>query len=157
MISLIVAIDKNLLIGNIVGLPWYIPEDLKYFRDVTRGQTVVMGRKTYQSIGRLLPNRKNVILTKSSLKVDGALVISDLEAYLKTVGDENVFIIGGAEVYRLARPFVQRLYITHIDNEYEGDVYFPKEYFDGVFSLVSSNIITSERGIKLNFAIYERA
>lgn len=157
MISLIVALDNNHLIGNSKGLPWYIPEDLKYFRDVTRGKTVIMGRKTHESIGRLLPNRTNVIVTRQTLEIKGAIIINDLESYLKTVtSDEEVFIIGGAEIYRLALPYVKRLYITHIDAEFTGDTYFPSEYFDAKLTLINENSIMSERGIKLTFAIYEK-
>lgn len=158
MISLIVAIDKNRLIGDSNGLPWYIPEDLKYFRDTTIGKTIVMGRKTYQSIGRLLPHRQNIIVSRQNLNIEGALIVNNFGEYLKNIADEQeIFIIGGAEIYREALPYVSKLYITHVDAEYEGDTYFPHEYFEKELRVISKSEITSERGVKLTFAIYQVA
>lgn len=152
MISLIVAIDKNHLIGNSQGMPWYIKEDLAYFREVTRGKTVIMGRKTFQTIGRPLPNRHNVVLTRHTLEIEGVEVIHDLETYLKNVKQQDeLFIIGGAEIYRLAYPYVQTLYVTHIEAEFKGDVYFPSHYFDGTFEQVDSRPLLTSEGINLKF------
>jgi len=157
MINLIVAVDQNLLIGNSLGMPWHISEDLKYFREVTRGKTVVMGRKTYESIGRPLPNRTNVVLTRQAIKLEGVDVINNLPGYLATVDtNQDIFIIGGAEIYKLAYPYVEKLYITHIEAKFNGDTYFPKEYLNGDFTLVSANKTISSEGIHLTFSVYER-
>lgn len=157
MLNLIVAVDKNLLIGTSTGMPWYIPEDLKYFRSVTTGKTIVMGRKTFDSIGRPLPNRRNVVLTRGQLEVEGVEIIHDLGAFLKEVDEqEDVFVIGGAEVYRLALPYVKRLYITHIDGEFSGDIYFPQAYFEGAFKETSFTTSISSTGLNLRFSIYDR-
>jgi len=157
MINLIVAVDNNLLIGSSKSMPWHIPEDLRHFRDITRGHTVIMGRKTFESIGRPLPQRNNVVLTRKPSQIDGVLVINDLAQYLKTIkNDEQVFIIGGADIYGLAYPFVERLYVTHIAHEFKGDVYFPAQYFAGDFAQVKKQELISSEGIKLEFSVYER-
>lgn len=157
MINLIVAVDQHLLIGNSAGLPWYIPEDLKYFRDVTRGKTVIMGRKTFESIGRPLPNRVNVVVSRKALAIEGVFVIHDLEEYLQKVDkNEDIFIIGGAEIYQLAYPYVDRLYITHIDYSFTGDIYFPHIYMEGAFKESKFHELVTSAGIHLRFSIYDR-
>lgn len=157
MINLIVAVDKHLLIGNSTGMPWYIPEDLKYFRDVTKGKTIVMGRKTFESIGRPLPNRTNIVLTRNQAHIEGVTIIHNLETYLASLDDnQDIFIIGGAEVYRQALPYVDRLYITHIDGEFSGDIFFPKEYFSGIFQESSFTTTVTSTGLNLRYSIYDR-
>jgi dihydrofolate reductase len=126
-VSLIAAVSKNGVIGREGRLPWNLPEDLKYFKEKTYGAPVIMGRKTYESIGRLLPGRKNIILSRrNDLIVPGAWLAQDLEAaLLLTAGASEVFVIGGAEIYALALSSADRLYITEVDVEIEGDAVFP--------------------------------
>jgi dihydrofolate reductase len=126
-IAIVVAMDKKGVIGNNGTLPWKIPGDLKRFRELTEGNVVIMGRHTYDSIGKPLPNRLNVILTRdTSFLAEGCLVTHTLEEAVAVVSaHEKIFIIGGAEVYRSALPIVDRLYISVIDAEVPGTVRFP--------------------------------
>ncbi len=127
MISLIAAMDNNNVIGYENDMPWNLPNDLKHFKEVTSHHTVIMGRKTYQSIGRPLPNRKNVILSRSGFQTDDDVeVISSIEEIQKRAETEEVFVIGGGTIYEQVLPYADRLYITRIDAEFKGDTYFPK-------------------------------
>ncbi|MDW7616721.1 dihydrofolate reductase [Peribacillus simplex] len=128
MISLIVAMDQNRVIGNNNQLPWHLPADLQYFKKVTMGHPIIMGRKTFESIGRVLPGRENVIVTRNpEYKAEGCLVLHDtLE--IKTFADnssDEVFVIGGAEIFKEILPYTDRLYITVIHETFEGDTFFP--------------------------------
>jgi dihydrofolate reductase len=129
MNSIIVAMAHNDVIGSSNDLPWYLPADLKRFKELTTGHTVVMGRKTYDSIyARLkgpLPNRTNIVVTRDAVfQAPGCMVVHDLETALKGQPDE-VFVIGGAQIYEQALPAVNKLYITEVDAEVDGDTYFP--------------------------------
>ncbi len=125
MINIIVAMSKNRVIGNDNTLIWHLPEDLKRFKQLTTGNTIVMGRKTYESIGRPLPNRRSIIITRdTNYKVDGCEVVNSLEEALE-LSNNNCFIIGGGEIYRQAMDKADRLYITKIEKEFEGDTTFP--------------------------------
>ncbi len=128
MISLIAAMARNRCIGAANKLPWSLPEDLKHFRAVTSGHPVVMGRKTFESIGRVLPNRENVIVSRRfGLAVPGATVVGSLEEALGRFGaQQEIFVIGGAEIYRQALPQAGRLYLTLIGHDVEGDAFFPE-------------------------------
>ena len=153
MISLIFAMDKNNLIGNGNNLPWHYKEDLEYFKQKTLNHKVVMGENTFYSIGKVLPNRCNVVATLSpDFKHEGVIVINDLIKYLNDNldTDEEIFIIGGAQIYKLSLPYAKRIYITHIDREYKGDIYFPKINYEDY------NVISSTRSGELNFVIYEK-
>ena len=136
MFSIIVAIGKNNEIGKINQLLWHIPEDLKKFKEITHGKTVVMGRNTFESIGKPLPNRHNIVLTKNfnlfpnncNEKLE---IFDDFSKIVKKYknSDEEVFIIGGAQVYKktLELKIIEKLYISHIDfSDNEADVYFPE-------------------------------
>lgn len=129
MISLMVAMDENRLIGKNNKLPWYLPADLQYFKKVTMGHPIVMGRKTFESIGRVLPGRENVIVTRNhDYKVEGCTILHDVSE-IKTFADtseEEVFVIGGAEIFKEILPVTDRLYITQIHEVFEGDTYFPE-------------------------------
>jgi dihydrofolate reductase len=127
MISLILAMDKNRLIGKNNDLPWHLPADLKYFKEVTSGHTVIMGRKTFESIGKPLPNRTNVILTtRADFQPEGCLVFHSVEQALSAIDkEEEAFVIGGAEIYKQFIPLADKIYITVIDHPFEGDAYFP--------------------------------
>ncbi|WHY95562.1 dihydrofolate reductase [Peribacillus simplex] len=128
MISLIVAMDQNRVIGKNNELPWHLPADLQYFKKVTMGHPIVMGRKTFESIGRVLPGRENVIVTRNQdFKAEGCVVLHDI-AQIKTFADsrdEEVFVIGGAEIFKEILPVTDRLYITEIHETFEGDTFFP--------------------------------
>lgn len=130
MISLIAAMGNNRVIGMNNDMPWHLPKDLAHFKKVTSGHTVIMGRKTYESIGRPLPNRKNIILTRQqSLNVpEKVQLIRDLNV-VKEWNEQNpreeYFILGGGELYKQSIDFADRLYITKIDETFEGDTVFP--------------------------------
>jgi dihydrofolate reductase len=127
-LALIVATANNGVIGVNNTLPWHLPEDLKRFRALTTGHHIIMGRKTYESLGRLLPNRTSVIVTKNpEYQVAGALIASSLDSAIKMCqGDDSPFIIGGATLYQSALALVDTLHITKIDVNVDGDAYFPE-------------------------------
>lgn len=127
--SLIVACSKNRVIGINNTLPWRLRDDLKFFKEKTMGHAMVMGRKTFESIGKALPGRRSIVLTrnKSINFPEGVEVVHDLlELGAKFSKDEEVFIIGGAEIYKLFLPMAQTIYLTQVDCEIEGDVFLPK-------------------------------
>ena len=128
MISIIVAIAKNGVIGDKNTLLWHLREDMIHFRTITSGHPVVMGRKTYDSIGRPLPKRTNVVITRDTeLQIEGCTMAHSLTEAVETFdSSEEVFIIGGAQIYNQAMPLADRLYLTIIDKEYEGDSSFPE-------------------------------
>lgn len=129
MLSIIVAVAEKNVIGKDNKLIWHLPEDLKRFKKLTTGHTIIMGRKTFESLGRILPNRKHVILCNDmemnieDEKVEILEDISMLDKYIES--EEENFIIGGATIYKLLMPYAKRLYLTKIHEEFEGDVYFP--------------------------------
>ncbi len=127
MISIIVAVAANNVIGGENKLLWHIREDLQRFKTLTSGHAVVMGRKTWESLGRPLPNRTNIVITRNpDYKPDGVLVAQSLEAAIELAkGDDEIFVIGGGEIYRQAMSIADRLYITHVECSYEGDTTFP--------------------------------
>lgn len=130
MLSIIVAIANDNVIGKDNKLIWHLPEDLKRFKSLTTGHTIIMGRKTFESLGRVLPNRKHVILCNDmEMNIDNENVeifkdISQLKQYIDS--DEENFVIGGATIYKLLMPYANKLYITKINESFEGDVYFPQ-------------------------------
>jgi dihydrofolate reductase len=125
--SIIVAIAKNRAIGKDNKLLWYLPNDLKHFKDVTTGHTVIMGRKTFDSVGKPLPRRRNIVVTRQDISIEGCEVVKSIEAALALcAGEDEVFIVGGAEIYRQAIPLTDRIYLTIIDQEFEGDTFFPE-------------------------------
>lgn len=120
--------DKNRVIGYKGKLPWNMPTDMKYFRDKTRGKPVIMGRKTYETIGKPLPQRKNIILTHDqNYKVEGCIVVHTIDESLKVAGDaEEVMVIGGSQIYKEFLTKANRMYLTFIDAKVDGDTYFPE-------------------------------
>jgi len=126
-IALIVAHDLNLLIGRDGDLPWRLPNDLKHFKALTLGQTVLMGRKTWESLPRRpLPGRENRVLTRdATYQAEGAAVFTTLDAALSPPQQGMLFVIGGAALYRLCLPIAQRLYVTEVQGRGQGDTYFP--------------------------------
>jgi len=133
-LSLAWAMAQNRVIGRNNNLPWHLPEDLKYFKRITMGKPIIMGRKTFESIGKALPGRTNIVVTRNpDYSAEGIRIVSSLdearslsESIVKTDGMEEVVVIGGAEIYRLAMPLADRLYLTEIHAEVEGDTYFPE-------------------------------
>jgi dihydrofolate reductase len=128
MLSILVAVSANNLIGYDNKLPWHLPADLKYFRNVTMGHPIIMGRKTFDSIGKPLPGRRNIVITRNKdFAHDGVEVYYSVEEALKAIpGNENAFIIGGAEIFKLSFHLCDRLYITRIEHDFKGDTYFPE-------------------------------
>ena len=126
-ISIIVAVaGKKRVIGKKGSLPWYIPQELKRFKEITMGHPIIMGRKTHESIGRVLPGRTNIVITTHpDYLAPGCVVAHSLEDALEKVQDEEVFVIGGGEIYKQALPLADKLYLTYIDKEIKGDVFFP--------------------------------
>lgn len=127
MVSIIVAKSKNGVIGVGNKLPWNLPIDLKRFKELTTGNVVIMGRKTYESIGKPLPNRINIVITRNKdFSVPGVLTAKSLQnALLKAGGEKDIFIIGGGEIYRQSISYSDKMYITEVDMEVEGDTTFP--------------------------------
>lgn len=159
VVSLIVAIaETNRVMGNQGKLPWHIPADLKRFKELTSGHPIIMGRKTYESIGRPLPNRTNIIITHDlSYQADECIVLSSLDDALEEAqkhDSEEVFIIGGGEVFRLAMGIAERLYLTLIKGDITGDVFFP-EY--SAFNKVISEDTTSSNGYEYAFFTLEKS
>ncbi len=125
-LEIVVAMDPDRVIGRDNQLPWHLPEDLRHFRRITTGHTVVMGRRTHESIGRPLPNRRNIVLSRQpGWEAPGVEVHSDLDSALATVGDGPVFIIGGAGLFRETLPRAAVLHLTRVHERYPGDVHFP--------------------------------
>lgn len=130
-ISAIVAHAENRVIGKDNKMPWHLPADLKHFKDITTGHPILMGRKTFESIGKALPNRTNIILTRDAFFAapPGTVVVHSLEAALdevKKIAASELFIIGGAQLYEQFLPIIQKLYLTTIHQTFEGDTFFPK-------------------------------
>ena len=132
MISIIVAIAENGVIGDKNTLLWNIKEDMRRFRKITTGHPVIMGRKTFDSIGRPLPKRTNIVITRGDTVYDGCEMAHSLEEALSMFPkEEEVFIIGGAQIYEQALPLADRLYLTIVHQNYEGDTSFPELDFTG--------------------------
>lgn len=127
ILSIIVAAAENDVIGSNNQLLWHLPNDLKYFKSLTTGHTVVMGRKTHESIGRPLPNRRNIIISRNAeLKADGCEIAGSIEEALKRVaGEEEVFIMGGGEIYKQVWDSADRIYLTRVHTHKEGDTVIP--------------------------------
>jgi dihydrofolate reductase len=128
MITFVVAAAENNAIGKDNQLLWKLPTDLKHFKTITSGGTIIMGRKTYDSMGKPLPNRRNIIITRNpDLNIDGAEVTQSLEAALKLCQHEaEVFVIGGAEIYKAALNKADKIFLTRVHQNFNGDAYFPE-------------------------------
>lgn len=128
LISAIVAVAENNAIGKDNQLLWHLPNDLRFFKRTTTGHTIIMGRKTYESVGKPLPNRRNIIITRQAgYTVEGAEVVHSLAAALEScAGEEEVFVVGGAEIYRQALSVVRRIYLTRVHVSLPGDSFFPE-------------------------------
>lgn len=129
IISFLAAMDRNLVIGDEKGIPWHLPADLKRFRKLTLGKPIVMGRTTFEHIGRPLDKRTNIVMTrKLDYQPGGVIVAHSVDEALLFAGDvEELVIVGGGEVYRAFLPFVNRIYLTFVDGKFPGTAYFPAE------------------------------
>lgn len=156
-LSTIVAIANNRVIGINNTLPWHLPEDLKRFRALTMGHHIIMGRKTYDSLGRLLPGRTTVIVTRNQdYKVEGALVAHSLQAAIALCKDDDeAFLIGGAELYQDGLRHSDKLYITEIDLDVTGDAHFP-DFDSSQWQEIVREAHVSEQGLKFNYVTYQR-
>lgn len=156
-LSLIVAYANRQVIGINNTLPWHLPEDLKRFKALTTGHHIIMGRKTYESLGRLLPNRTTVIVTRNpNFVVEGALVANSLEAAIALCQhDDEPFLIGGAELYQHGLALATKLYITQVALEVAGDAYFPTIDFSK-WQLCEKNAHIAANGLHYNDLIYTR-
>ncbi len=151
-----VAIAKNWVIGGDNDLPWYLPEDLKHFKKITTGKTVLMGRKTYDSIikrlGKPLPNRKNVVITRQTdfIAANEVLIFHSIEEAFDHLKNEDIYIIGGAQIFKQTLPLAEKMYITKVHQEYPGDAFFPKIDFS------QWTLLEQEDHEGYSFAVYQK-
>ena len=160
-IKLICAISKNNVIGNENKLPWNISEDLKRFKELTSNNWIVMGRKTFDSIGRPLPNRKNIVLSENkNLKIDSVEVFNTpedvIESYKNNSDQKDLFIIGGTFIYELFLEYCEYLFITYVDKEYLGDAFFPKIDWNEWKLIGEETKFDDKEGVNFNFRDYKR-
>ena len=157
-ISIIVAMDNNRLIGVDGQMPWHIPEDLKYFKQKTLHSNILMGRKTYESIGKALPERINLVMTKqSNLKLINCKIVSNIEQVLESSRDcKNLFIIGGAEIYNIWLDYAHKIYLTKIDACFKGNKYFPYIKENNWKLLSTQHNISAKSGLNFTFNELER-
>ncbi|MFT2111509.1 type 3 dihydrofolate reductase [Marinomonas sp. 2405UD68-3] len=165
MLSLIVAMSENRVIGINNALPWHLPNDLQYFKRITMGKPIVMGRKTFESIGRPLPGRRNIIISRQEglhydgvdciQTVEGAVSLGESIAFVE--GHEEIMVIGGAQIYQRALPIADRLYITHVHSDITGDAYFPEVDWS-LFNEVAREDFLAEGPNPYNysFVVYDR-
>lgn len=157
-ISLIVAMGENRVIGADNRMPWHLPADLKRFRQITMGKPMLMGRKTYESIGRPLPGRKNIILTSNpDYHAPGCVVVHSLEQAFQAADAEELMVIGGSALYRECLPVAERLYLTQIHREFAGDTFFP-EFDRAAWREVAREAIEADpdSGLSYSFLVLER-
>ena len=159
VLSMIVAHADNRIIGKDNDMPWYLPADLKYFKQTTLGKPVIMGRKTYESIGKPLSGRLNIVISRNNVyKAEGVTSVTSIEKALEIAGEvEEIMVIGGGAIYDHCLPVAHRLYITHIDAKIDGDTKFP-EYDLTVWQKVSSENRSADEknAYNLDFCVYER-
>lgn len=158
-ISLIVAASANNIIGVRGELPWHLPNDFKYFKAITLGKPVLMGRKTWASIGRPLPGRQNIVLTRNSeFGADGADVVSSPEAAIELVADtDQLMVIGGGEIYALFLERATRVYLTRVDTELDGDTEFPElDASDWSLTTCESHATDERHAFDYEFRVYDR-
>ena len=163
-LSMIVAVAENGVIGRNNSLPWYLPNDLKYFKQTTMGKPVIMGRKTYESIGKPLPGRTNIVITRQAdYQPEGVKVVNSVEAAKELAesvclidGQDEAMIMGGAEIYALSLPSTDRLYLTEVHADVQGDAFFP-EYDKSRWQEVAREDFAAEgpNPYSYSFVVYE--
>ncbi|HFM6712456.1 TPA: trimethoprim-resistant dihydrofolate reductase DfrG [Enterococcus faecium] len=158
-VSLIAATDKNRVIGKENDIPWRIPKDWEYVKNTTKGHPIILGRKNLESIGRALPDRRNIILTRDKgFTFNGCEIVHSIEDVFELCkNEEEIFIFGGEQIYNLFFPYVEKMYITKIHHEFEGDTFFPEVNYE------EWNEVFAQKGIKNDknpynyyFHVYER-
>jgi len=156
-ISIIVAMSQNSVIGLRNELPWHISEDLKNFKKITLNHSVIMGRKTYDSIGKPLKDRNNIVISRdTSLKIDGVEVVNSLEkAILKTDESSEIFIIGGQQIYSIALPLATHMYITKVNGIFDGDAFFP-DYVEDEWREIAREDLITDKDLRFSFLKYEK-
>ena len=159
-LSLIAALSKNKVIGKAGKIPWHLAEDLKHFKETTLGYPILMGRKTFDSLGNPLPGRKNIVITRNrTWKHEGVESVHSLEQALTHCQNEKeAFVIGGAEIYTQAWPLAQRLILTFIEKDFEGDAYFPNFPLEKEFQIISDSgiLFSSKEQLPYRFVTLER-
>jgi dihydrofolate reductase len=156
-LSVIAAMARNRVIGIRNTLPWRLPEDLKHFKALTLGHHIVMGRKTYESIGKPLPGRTTVIVTRDpGYQVEGCVTATSIEAAITACGDDTeIFFVGGAELYAQVLPRADRLYLTEIQADYEGDAWFP-EFEQSAWKEIDRQAHVNDSGLTYHYVTYAR-
>lgn len=156
-ISIIVAMAKNRVIGANNTLPWHLPADLKRFKALTMGHTIIMGRRTYESIGKPLLGRNNVVISRqSNLVLPGVTVVSSIERAVDRANSGEAFIIGGADIYRHALPMAQRILLTEVHGSFEGDTFFPALGPEDWREILRENHKDDLSGLAYDFVTLER-
>jgi dihydrofolate reductase len=162
IVSLIAAASENNVIGKDNWMPWDLPAELAYFRAVTKGKPVIMGRKTYDSVGRPMPGRHNIVISRNAdLKIEGVDVVSSMEEALEVVKKDNAdetFVTGGEHIYKLAMPYANRIYLTRVHTTIEGGEAFFPEFDESEWSLVKSekHEPDAENKIPYTIMVFER-
>ena len=157
MISISVAVAKNNVIGKDNKLLWHISEDLKRFKQITSNKKMIMGRKTFESLPGILPNREHIIVTRDenfNVDSDKVTIVHDLNSLLEKYSkcEDEIFVIGGAEIYKQLLPYTQKIYLTKIDETFEGDTYFPEINYDEFKTeYVSEQLIDEKNSLKYTF------
>lgn len=160
MISLIVAMAKNRVIGANGAIPWHLPGELKMFKAITMGHHMIMGRNTWESIGRLLPGRTTVVVTRQrGYKITGAIVAPSLDEAIAACGnDEEIFVIGGAQLYEAALPRADRIYLTEVDADVAGDTFMPRfDLSEWRAGSVTPHSADDRNPYRFTLTVYERA
>ncbi|HAS63563.1 MAG TPA: type 3 dihydrofolate reductase [Vibrio sp.] len=159
IISMIAAMADKRVIGKDNQMPWHLPADFAWFKRCTLGKPVVMGRKTYDSIGRPLPGRQNIVISRdSNLSIEGVVTVTSIEQALQVAGDvEEVMVIGGGAIYSACLPLANKLYITHIDARVEGDTQFPAWSDAFVESYSESYLADEKNAYNMRFVILEKS
>lgn len=162
-LSLLVAMSSNRVIGNNNQLPWHLPEDLKRFKALTMGHSIIMGRKTHESIGKILPGRTNIIISrKKNYAIPNAIVVDSIQDALTAGREANtseneIFVIGGEEIFRQMLPMSQRIYLTEIQQAFEGDTFFPKLNLDEWHEVEhTKHLSSSNEHLEYHFVILDR-
>ena len=158
LISIIVAMDENNLIGHQNQIPWYIPSELKRFRSLTMGKPIIMGRKTHESIGKILDGRDNIVLTLDhKYSKQGVSVYNNFNKVIEDYSSHTeIVVIGGSEIYELALPLAKKLYITYVDGSYSGDTWFPKINLNDWVLDSSENLECAKSNIKYSLKIFSK-
>ena len=158
MISLVVAASENNAIGQNNALLWKLPNDMKFFKNLTWGMPVIMGRKTFESIGKPLPNRTNIVISKTANKIEGCFVFNTIDAgieFAKSLNEENLFIIGGDSIYKQSLSMCDTIYLTRIHHQFEADSFFPELNKSWKLINEQKNIADDKNAYDYTFQMFE--